>query len=481
MPIRLLAAILLSLLVSAPEDSSAGFHGAAWWASAVATAFLAAVGLGLWGSLTRRIRRTTDIESLFAWYGRAMALYAWLAIVLYAAVVFLGGWAEAVFAWLPPWRGTDLWIPQRLLILAPYLWLVLITWVIGYRMSSAVRRAAEIGWSGRRWQVRLGRYLVFQMRTQWLVFLVPYGFVLACHNVAVVVWGSLSAEVETVVLAAPMILVYVLSPWLLRMVWSTSRLPDGPLRQRLEAAARRAGVHVRDILVWRTEGLMVNACVAGLGRLVRYVFLTDALIESLQPVQVEAVFAHELGHARFRHIPFFFVVAVGGGVGMSLVASALDALRLPGVVTLGGGVVFLAGYWLGFFGFLSRRFERQSDLFAARTVDCPGRWIDGGCAIHRPESDAAADPYYICGHQAWAFASSLELIAMLNGMATRARSWRHFGIARRIRFVHEAVGRPDLVRRYDRRLRLLKWVFLAVVLAATAAIALLSGIASGLP
>ncbi|HOI54912.1 MAG TPA: M48 family metallopeptidase [Phycisphaerae bacterium] len=477
MPIRVLVAILLSLSVSAAAESSPGSGVSALWAPAAATVLIVAVGLGLWGRLARHIRRMTDIESLFVWHGRAMALYAWLAILVYAAVVFVGEWPEAVFAWLPPWRGTDLWLQQRLLILAPYLWLVLITWVIGYRMSSAVRRAAEIGWGGRRPQVRLGRYLVFQVRSQWLVFLVPYGFVLACHNAAVVVWGGLSAEAETAALAAPMILVYVLSPWLLRVAWSTSRLPDGPLRQRLEAAARRAGVYVRDIIVWRTGGLMVNACVAGLGRPLRYVFLTDTLIESLQPVQVEAVFAHELGHARFHHIPFFFVVAVGGGMGMSLVAAALDALLLPETAVLGGGIVFLAGYWLGFFGFLSRRFERQSDLFAARTVDCPGRRFEGACAMHRPESVAADDPYLVCGHQAWAFTSSLEQIALLNGMAARARSWRHFGIARRMRFIDDAVGRPDRVRRYDRRLRLLKWLILAAVLAATAAVALLSGMA----
>ena len=168
----------------------------------------------------------------------------------------------------------------------------------------------------------------------------------------------------------------------------------------------------------------------------------------------------------------------GGGAGpQSLPDIPADGYeRIPVSIgelsrVLGGGIVFLAGYWLGFFGFLSRRFERQSDLFAARTVDCPGRRFEGACAMHRPESVAADDPYLVCGHQAWAFTSSLEQIALLNGMAARARSWRHFGIARRMRFIDDAVGRPDRVRRYDRRLRLLKWLILAAVLAATAAVA----------
>jgi STE24 endopeptidase len=475
MPIRVLVAILLSLSVSAAADPSPPPWTLAPASLLGATLVVLAVGLALWGRMAGKARRRAgSAELLFAWHGRAAAFFAWLAIALYAAVLLAGGWPEAVFAALPPWFGSDLWLPQRLLILAPYLWLVTLTWIIGQRMSGIARRVAEAEWGSLRPPVSLRRYLVFQTRTQLLVFLAPYVFVLACHNVTTLAAGGLSPDAEMLALGAPVVLVYVLSPWLLRAVWSTARMPDGPLRRRLVEVARRAGVRIRDIIVWRTDGMMVNACVAGIGRPLRYVFLTDTLIESLQSVQVEAVFAHELGHARFHHIPFFFVVAVGGGIGMSLVATILELLSLPTAAVFVGGAVFLAGYWLGFFGFLSRRFERQSDLFAARTVDCPGRRMDTACPIHRPERGSGDDPYMICPNQAWAFTSSLQQIAMLNGTAARARSWRHFGIERRIRFVAESVKHPDAVRRYDSRLRRFKWLFAVGVVAAAIAVALVA-------
>ncbi|MBN2584440.1 MAG: M48 family metalloprotease, partial [Planctomycetes bacterium] len=301
MPIRFLVAILLSLAVFADPEAVAPGSATGLGVLAAAVVLVALAGLGLWARLAWRARRTPDAEALFAWHGRTSALYAWLAIAVYAVVLFLGQWPQTVFGWLPAWMGTDLWLPQRLLILLPFVLLVLVTWIVGHRMSRVVRRAAEMQYGEVRVSVGLPRYLVFQTRTQLLIFLAPYVFVLACHNVAVLACGGgLSDGTEMIVLAVPMLLVYVLSPWLLRVVWSTARMEDGPLRTRLEQVARRAGVYVRDIIVWRTDGLMVNACMTGLGRPLRYVFLTDTLIDSLQPVQVEAVFAHELGHARFR-------------------------------------------------------------------------------------------------------------------------------------------------------------------------------------
>ena len=161
---------------------------------------------------------------------------------------------------------------------------------------------------------------------------------------------------------------------------------------------------------------------------------------------------------------------------LTLLVPALEGLGLAENHAFGCGAVFMLLYWGGFFGFLSRRFERQSDLFGARMVDCPGYRDARACTMHRPDEPRGDD--LVCPNKAWAFSSALQRIAILNGTALRAGSWRHFGISRRMRFIAEMVGRPDQVRRYDRRLRIFKSLFLGgiVVLGAIVALLMAAGI-----
>ena len=60
--------------------------------------------------------------------------------------------------------------------------------------------------------------------------------------------------------------------------------------------------------------MMVNACVTGILPRFRYVLLSDALIESLTPLEIAAVFGHEIGHIAHRHLlyfGFFFMGSLG--------------------------------------------------------------------------------------------------------------------------------------------------------------------------
>lgn len=80
-------------------------------------------------------------------------------------------------------------------------------------------------------------------------------------------------------------------------------LADGPLRQRLEALLQRCG--------FKSDGMFVmdgskrsahgNAYFTGFGRNKRIVFY-DTLLNGLEPDQVEAVLAHELGHFKRHHV-----------------------------------------------------------------------------------------------------------------------------------------------------------------------------------
>ncbi|MFN2308601.1 MAG: M48 family metallopeptidase [Gammaproteobacteria bacterium] len=82
-----------------------------------------------------------------------------------------------------------------------------------------------------------------------------------------------------------------------------SPLDNAALRQRIEARLARCGFHSQGIFVMdgsRRSG-HGNAYFTGLGRNKRIVFF-DTLLSSLEPDEVEAVLAHELGHFKRHHV-----------------------------------------------------------------------------------------------------------------------------------------------------------------------------------
>ena len=56
------------------------------------------------------------------------------------------------------------------------------------------------------------------------------------------------------------------------------------------------------MLTWRTRHQIGNAAVMGFIPQVRYILLTDLLLETMSDEQIEAVFAHEMGHVLADHV-----------------------------------------------------------------------------------------------------------------------------------------------------------------------------------
>lgn len=80
-------------------------------------------------------------------------------------------------------------------------------------------------------------------------------------------------------------------------------LQDAGLKQRVEALLDRCGFHSKGIFVMdgSRRSAHGNAYFTGIGNNKRIVFF-DTLIKTLEPLEVEAVLAHELGHFRKRHV-----------------------------------------------------------------------------------------------------------------------------------------------------------------------------------
>lgn len=80
-------------------------------------------------------------------------------------------------------------------------------------------------------------------------------------------------------------------------------LEDGPLKTRVIALMQRSGFAAKGLFVMdgSRRSAHANAYFTGLGRAKRVVFY-DTLLSKLDPDEVEAVLAHELGHFKHRHI-----------------------------------------------------------------------------------------------------------------------------------------------------------------------------------
>ncbi|HWA36957.1 MAG TPA: M48 family metallopeptidase [Burkholderiales bacterium] len=80
-------------------------------------------------------------------------------------------------------------------------------------------------------------------------------------------------------------------------------LPDGVLKEKVAALLARTGFQSKGLFVMdgSKRSSHGNAFFAGFGRAKRIV-LFDTLVTRLQPAEVEAVLAHELGHYKLRHI-----------------------------------------------------------------------------------------------------------------------------------------------------------------------------------
>jgi STE24 endopeptidase len=298
--------------------------------------------------------------------------------------------------------------------------------------------------------------------------------------------NALAEPIEIAVLGG---FVLTLSPLFVRLAWPTRPMPDGALRRRLERIALRVGFRYTDILVWDTGHVMLNACVTGIVPGYRYVLLTDALIDTLAPVEVGAVFGHEIGHINHRHLLFFGFFFIGSLGVLSLLTdlvSVSESLIAQSSWFSGWGtpvlrqfiepvalLSMLGLYFWVIFGLLSRRFERQADVFGSKVVSCdlqhcpPHTDLDG----ERLSEPVPAGQPRLCPAGIRIFTDALANVARFNGLERTWRSWRHGSIASRIAFLERLERDPHCEPGFQRnvsRLRLGLGIVLtlAVVLAA---------------
>jgi len=431
--------------------------------------------LARWAGSAVRADPTRRSE-VAATYARLRRLFGLLHLaVLPVAVIGLGwGWTVWHSATVETAAGPRLAPFAELLVPGPFLAAVALSWAAHYGAERELHRAA----GGRDFWTRPGHF-GSSARPFALLVLMPVVLFAAQQTFGRFAPETAGDPVTQVAGAVLVPVLFVLLPLAVKPVLGLVTLPQGAARERLERMARRLGFRYRDLLLWPTRGGMANAMVVGVVPWARYVIVTDRLLDGLDPDELDAVFGHEVGHVRHGHIPYYLLfIALSATVTSVAAAAAVKAaadlgwvhprafddwLTLPPLALM-GGYVFVV------FGFLSRKCERQADVFGAkaatlmRNAECGMRndETNPGAGIPHPSHHPDLDPDGVA-----AMVRALRRVADLNGMdaedhpvrgRVRAvlRAWQHGPIPDRVRFLRRLVDEPGLERRFQWRVFLLR-------------------------
>ncbi len=188
-------------------------------------------------------------------------------------------------------------------------------------------------------------------------------------------------------LAGSSFLTRVAPTWLIPLFYRQRPLNNTDLQQRLMALLERCQTQVRGIFeinLSRTTR-KANACLCGLGS-TRRVLISDTLLSTHPPEEVEVVLAHELGHHRFRHIGILLVMETFGAGAVFFgaecflrkfheamgIVSLTDLAALPAIGLAWGTIQFLL---MPAINGVSRHLEAQADRFALEKTGNPGAFI----------------------------------------------------------------------------------------------------------
>ena len=248
-------------------------------------------------------------------------------------------------------------------------------------------------------------------------------------------------EGQILLFACLLSLLMVFMPGILQYLWGCKPIKRSEKGRQLEAFIRERRFKCRHLLEWPIfEGRIMTAGIMGIIPRFRYLLVTASLLKNLSIEELKAVLAHEMGHAKYRHLLFHIIFFVGFAVisfglyDFSLALFSAHPLFLeivtgenPHMISLSylllslPTLIVLIVYFRYVMGFFMRNFERQADLYSALTMGTPAYTI-----------------------------SALEKIALLSGKSRNLPSWHHFSIKERADCLWRMLGNPGLVKQHNR-------------------------------
>ncbi len=439
----------------------------------------------------RVARHPDDRETAGRAYGQLRLLFFFLNIGGLALILLKCGWGWSVRQWVGQAPGSEL------LVIAPYLITLVTSWAIFYDAERALHAASPTAVARGAFWSRLG-YVTFVFRHHALLVFLPVGLMIAQ-------FGVLRAFPETIqqtwakVAGFGMVFVFILAvPSMIPLILGLRRMPVGPIRSRLESAAKRLRVRYRNLYIWDTRRNLATAMVAGLIPRFRHIVFTDLLLETLTEDEIEGVFGHEVGHVKHGHLVYYAAFLMLSfltlGAAYRAVEVALGESRLPKDAALALSVIGTGTYLFLVFGFISRRCERQADVFGCKALSCS----DPACRGHTEDTTLVPGGRGLCPTGVTTFARALERVEEINGFTRssptggrgglfgRASSvlrfvgvwlgtWQHSTIAKRAEFLRTLADEPARERRFQWKVTALRWGLLSLLVLGVVLTAVWSG------
>lgn len=246
----------------------------------------------------------------------------------------------------------------------------------------------------------------------------------------------------------------VFGPVLIKKIWQCKPLEKGPARTRIEYVCSSAGISYSDILIWDLfGGAMITAGVMGLWGRFRYILVTPALLNSLDPNELDAVMLHEIGHVQKHHMLFYMLFFVGFTACnfvffepilflLYLMEPVYHILEMAGIHKATAHpvlfslllILFFLVYFRFVFGLFMRNFERQADLHLYAFV---------------PDASALISTFY--------------KIAAHSRQAMEKPNWHHFSIGQRVRFLERCQNKPELINAHHSKVKKMMIAYLVVI------------------
>lgn len=365
-----------------------------------------------------------------------MARQSVLALIVYAVDIYFFE-ISRVFSDIPIIQGLP--TLEALILLGLFIFYLSMAWIFGHRSFVRIYRNPVTMKS----YVSSNIYFAVPVVLPWLVLSItadlirilpfegPRQFLMA-------------TEGQILYFMFFLVLIAVIGPLLIQKFWGCRPLRHGLTRFRIESLCRAANMEYRDILIWPLfGGGLITAGVMGLVRRFRYVLVTPGLLKHLEPEELDAVIAHEIGHVKKHHLLFYLFFFAGYLV---LTFTVMDLLvyaavyaeaawggfgntgnHQAAIASIGFSISMIGLFLVYFrylFGYFMRNFERQADLFACSMMNTAGPLI-----------------------------STFEKITRTSGLSPNRPNWHHFSIAERIGYLKKAEADPRLMDRHHAKIR----------------------------
>lgn len=283
------------------------------------------------------------------------------AILLFAFAEY--GWSEQLSKLLLRFAGN-------------YYWALLIDWGVIWLGLTVVLLPVSWGWyllershglARQSYRVWIGDYCRYRA-IRWITTSAGFVWFFWALRTSADYWYLLFWPATVL---ADALLLSFLESWFLPLFFKVSPLPSGELHDRLSSLASCAGIRNPKFTVVHVgkKTARSNALVTGLAGNYR-ILITDTLLETFTPEEIEAVVAHEMGHQAQHHTTKrVILLAVLYLLGLWLLQwpvrmfmpQAADIASLPyWAVALPTGRQYL----LLFFGLFARRQEKSADRFS---------------------------------------------------------------------------------------------------------------------